>query len=551
MSIERGPAIARPPTYAERAMVATPHSLATAAGLDALRRGGSAVDAMIAANAVLCVVYPHWTGIGGDGFWLVHHPGRGGVEALNASGPAARLATREWYRERCPDGRIPPRGALAALTVPGAVDGWGEAHARFGRLPWDELFADAIRHARASFPAPRSLALWLSRRRESLAGHSAGRLFSGSGAPLREGDDLALPVLADTLERLARHGPRAGFYEGETAERICGSLAGTGSPLRGEDFAAFRAAWTEPISTSYRGCTVYEVPPSSQGFTALQILGVLEGFDVASWGDGTAEYYHHAAEASKLALADRDEWLADPSFVDIPLARLLSAEYLAERRARIDRGRALPQRVEPGIAFGRAARRPPPGGDTCYSCAVDADGAVASVIQSLYLDFGSMEAGGDTGVIVQNRGSYFSLEEEHANRLEPGKRPFHTLIPALAFRDGAPWLAFGTMGGNGQPQTHAALLTRILDFGYDVQRAIDAPRWVSGRTLWREDERLHLEARIPGSVVRELARRGHDVRVGSAWDEDMGHAQAIRIHPGRGALEGGADPRGDGVALGF
>ncbi|HEV2147254.1 MAG TPA: gamma-glutamyltransferase [Longimicrobiaceae bacterium] len=552
MSNETGSRTGRPPTFAPRAMVAAPHYLATSAGLDVLRRGGSAVDAAIAVNAVLAVVYPHWCGIGGDGFWLVHDPRRGGVEGLNASGPAARLATRDYYRERGHPEEIPARGPLAALTVPGAVDGWRMAHERFGRLPWEELFADAVRYAREGAPVARSLASWLSRRLDQLAGHSAASLVTGGRGPLREGARVAHPGLADTLERIARRGAREGFYEGETAERICCALQPGGSPLRPEDFAAFRAEWVEPVSTEYRGLTLHELPPNSQGFTALQILNLVEGFDVGAWGDGTADYYHHLAEAVKLALADRDEWLTDPRFVDVPLRRLLSKEYAAERRRLIDPDRALPVGgVAPGIRFGPAARRTPLAGDTCYFCAVDGEGMAASVIQSLYQEFGSMEAGGDTGVILQNRGTCFSLDDRHPNRLEPGKRTFHTLMPAMAFRGGEPYLAFGTMGGNGQAQTHAALVTRIVDFGYDVQQAIEAPRWVVGRTLGRDVEELHLEGRTSHAVVGELFARGHDVRMAMDWDEDMGHAQAIRIHRDTGLLEGGADPRGDGAALGF
>lgn len=552
MRRQTGPRTGRPPAFAPRAMAATPHYLATGTAVEVLRRGGSAVDAMVAASAVLAVVYPHWCGPGGDGFWMVHDPRRGGVEGLNASGPAARLATRGYYRERGHPDRIPARGPLAALTVPGAVDGWRLAHERFGRLSWADLFDDAVRYAREGVPIARSLAFWLSRRLEELAAHSAASLFAGGRGLLREGAPIAHPALADTLERIARRGAREGFYEGETAERICAALEPRGSPLRPEDFAAFRAEWMEPVSSTYRDLTIHELPPNSQGFAALQILSLLEGFDVEWWPDGGANYLHHAAEAVKLALADRDEWLTDPRFVDVPLDRLLSREYAAERRALIDPRRAHPVGgVAPGIRFGPSARRPPPAGDTCYLCAVDGEGMAASVIQSLYQDFGSMEAGGGTGVILQNRGAYFSLDESHPNRLEPGKRTFHTLMPAMAFRGGEPYLAFGTMGGNGQPQTHAALVTRLADFGYDVQQAIEAPRWVVGRTLGKEQEALYLEGRISDAVVRELYARGHDVRMVMEWDEDMGHAQAIRIHRDTGFLEGGADPRGDGAAMGF
>jgi gamma-glutamyltranspeptidase/glutathione hydrolase len=358
--------------------------------------------------------------------------------------------------------------------------------------------------------------------------------------------------LAHTLRQLAESGARAAFYEGPIARRICDALAPAGSPLTPDDFAGYRARWVDPISTSFRGYDVFELPPSTQGFAALQILNLLEGFDVASWGDGTADYYHHMVEAVKVAFADRDEWLTDPAFVAIPLEQLLSKEYAAARRKLISPKQALAvDRIEAGLRYGPAFDRRSPGGDTTYFCATDAGGLVVSTIQSIYYDFGSAVTGGDTGVIMQNRGSFFSLDENHPNRLEPGKRTFHTIIPAMLLRDGEPVLAYGTMGGEGQPQTQAALVTRLVDFGYDVQQAIEAPRWLMGRTWGTASGSLSLEARIPDEVVKELARRGHPVRVVGAWDGTLGHAQAIRIDRESGLFEGGADPRGDGAAMGY
>jgi gamma-glutamyltranspeptidase/glutathione hydrolase len=533
-------------------MVATPHVLASAAGLEALQRGGSAVDAAIAANAVLCVVYPHMAGLGGDGFWLISGPTTQGVEALNASGPAAAAATIAFYRSKGHEAGIPERGALAALTVPGAVDGWRAAHERHGKLPWVELFATAIRYAREGMPVGRSLADWLARDVPILRqSREMTRVYLPTGTPQQEGSRLVQADLGRTFEELASAGARA-FYEGAIAKRICDGLGPAGSPLRPEDFARYEAAWVDPISSSYRGFEVVQMPPSTQGFAALLILNLLEGFDVRAWGDGTADYYHHAVEAVKVAFADRDEWLTDPAYVEIPLDRLLSKAYGAERRKLIDPRRALAAgQVEPGLRFGADVRRRSPGGDTCYFCAADADGLVVSVIQSIYHDFGAAVIGGDTGIILQNRGSFFSLDERHPNRLEPGKRTFHTIIPALMLEDGQPVLAYGTMGGEGQPQTQAALVTRMVDFGYDVQQAIEAPRWLMGRTWGTESRDLSLESRISGEVTRELARRGQPVRMVEAWSATMGHAQAIRLNRTGGFLEGGADPRGDGAALGY
>ncbi len=548
-----GPRTGRPPTRSAEGMVATSHFLASAAGLDALRRGGSAVDAAIAANAVLCVVYPHMAGLGGDGFWLVHDPAEGGVRALNASGPAARLATRDYYRDRGHEDSIPQRGPLAALTVPGAVDGWGVMHERHGRLDWDALFSDAIRYARDGVPVGRSLVDWIAEDMPVFEeNESSAQVYVPEGKQRREGERLVQGHLADTLQAIARDGARRGFYEGDIAQRICESLERADSPLRTEDLAEFHAEWVEPLSTTYRGYTAYEFPPNTQGFAALQVLNIIEGFDVAAWGDGTVDYYHHMAEAVKLAFADRDEWLTDPAFVDIPLDRLLSKEYAEERRRLIDRERAMDMSsVEPGICFESSARRADAGGDTCYFCAVDDSGLAVSVIQSIYHDFGSAFVAGDTGVLLQNRGSFFSLDESHPNRLEPGKRTFHTLIPAMLFEDEEPYLVYGTMGGEGQPQTHAAMVTRLLDFGYDVQQAIEAPRWLMGRTWGTQSQDLSLEGRIADEVIRELELRGQPVKVLAGWDDNMGHAQAIRFDRENGFLEGGADPRGDGVALGY
>ena len=550
-----GPRTGRPSTRGTRGMVATSHVLASASGHATLRRGGSAVDAAIAANAVLCVVYPHMAGLGGDAFWLVADPKDGfQVRALNASGPAAAQATIDFYRSKGHTDAIPPRGALGALTVPGAVDGWREMHERHGKLDWDTLFTDAVHYARDGFPVANSLAEWSVKDRGLLKQYpETARLYLPSGNAPRAGARLVNPALADSFERLAKLGPRAGFYEGETAERICKALRASGSPLDVADFVDFKAQWVNPISVDYRGHTVYEFPPNTQGFAALQILNLMEGCDLRAFGDGSADYYHHMAEAVKLAFADRNAWLTDPDFLDIPLDRLLDKAYADQRRKLIDPAHAMiMEDVAPGIAPDRPHHGSTgDGGDTCYFCAVDEDGLAVSVIQSIYHDFGSVEMAGDTGIILQNRGSFFALDPEHPNSLEPGKRTFHTLIPAMLFRDGKPYLVFGSMGGEGQPQTHAAMVSRIVDFGYDVQQAIEAPRWLMGRTWGTKVQDLSLEGRIGDLVVNELKRRGQPVKPVDDWNDNMGHAQAIRLHHDSGFLEGGADPRGDGAATGY
>ncbi len=552
MSIPHGPLTGRPATRAPRGLVSTPHYLASGAGLNVLERGGGAVDAAIAANAVLCVAYPHMAGLGGDGFWLIAEP-TGEVHGLNASGPAARLATLDYVRPHSEENEIPSRGPLSILTVPGAVDGWRAAHERFGRLAWNELFDAAITYAGSGAPVSRSLADWSQAAAPVLARRpTTAAIFLPDGRAPTEGQRLVQADLARSLHEIASQGARAAFYEGALAERICADLRAQGSPLRRDDFAEFHAEWVQPIKSSYRGYDVYELPPNTQGFTALQIFNLIEGYDVAGWGDGTANYYHHMAEAVKVAFADREEWLTDPQFVDIPVKRLIDKGYADERRRLIDAERAQDiAGVRPGVAYLRAHERRAPEGDTCYFCAADRDGMVVSTIQSIYHDFGSGVVGADTGIILQNRGAFFALDERHPNHLQPGKRTFHTLIPALLQRNGRPFLAFGSMGGEGQPQTQAAIATRIIDFGYDVQQAIEAPRWLMGRTWGTRSRDLWLEGRISEDVVRELKRRGQPVRVISDWSDSMGHAHAIRVDVEQGFLEGGADPRGDGAALGY
>jgi oxamate amidohydrolase len=553
MSSPNGPRTGRPPTYAPHGVVATPHHLASEAGLQALQRGGSAVDAAIAANAVLCVVYPHMAGLGGDGFWLIAEPGSGRVRGLNASGPAAKLATLGYYRPRVKDDEIPARGPLSILTVPGAIDGWREAHERFGRLDWSELFDAAIAYARDGMAVSRSLSDWLAQDQPILAAHprTAAIFLPGNRVP-REGERLVQADLARSFQLIASKGARAGYYEGPLAEHLCTSIKRQDSPLRPDDFADYHAEWVEPITSSYRGYSVYELPPNTQGFTALQILNLIEGYNVAAWGDGTADYYYYLAEAVKIAFADREEWLTDPRFVDIPVKRFIDKTYADERRRLIDPEHASDiSEVPAGIAYAHPHARRPPEGDTCYFCAADRDGMIVSLIQSIYHDFGSAVIGGDTGIILQNRGAFFALDEKHPNHLQPGKRTFHTLIPGMLMHDGKPYLAFGSMGGEGQPQSQAALATRILDFGYDVQQAIEAPRWLMGRTWGTRSRNLSLEGRISDEVVRELKRRGQPIQMVTDWNDNMGHAHAIRVDNERGFLEGGADPRGDGAAAGY
>lgn len=545
-----GPHTGRPSTRAERGMVSTPHSLASQTGVNILRHGGSAVDAAIAANAVLCVAYPHMAGIGGDAFFLIRPEG-GDVEAINASGPAAKSISIDYYADHGITDAIPQTGVHSAITVPGAVDGWRLAHERYGKLDWNRLFLDAIHYARNGVAVARSLAQWYPENVALLNETEAtAAVFLPDGRALREGEILRNRDLASSLELLVDQGARDGFYEGPLAERICDGVEGL--KLTPEDFAQYHASWEQPIHTDYRGYSVYEMPPNTQGFVALQALNILEGYDVAGWGDMNVEYVHHAAEAIKLAFADRDGWLTDPEFHDIPVERLINKGYAAERRDMIRRESSMNVADVPsGIHGAWAGKRQAVSDDTIYMAAVDDDGLMVSLIESIYHDFGSGVVSDGTGVLLQNRGSFFSLDEEHHNRLEPGKRTFHTLIPAIATNeDGSTYAALGAMGGEGQPQSQVAMLTRMIDFGYDVQQAIEAPRWLMGRTWGAESQDLWLEGRFPDPVVHELERRGQPVKMLEDWNDNVGHAQAIRVNK-TGFYEGGADPRGDGAAIGY
>ncbi len=543
----------RPVSMALRGMIATPHTLATQTGLRVLRQGGNAVEAAIAAAATIAVVYPHMNSLGGDNFWIVYDATSRQVRGLNASGRSAAAATIGWYRERGVTDAIPPRGFLAANTVPGCVDGWAQAYAYSrealrGRLPWGDLLADAIQYAEDGFPVTRSQEEctaqnldpsddWI-RHLQRFEGFRKTYLRP-DGRPVGQGQAMRQPALAPTLRELGREGADS-FYRGSLARRITDHLQRNGSPLTAEDFAAHTSTWVEPIRTTYRGYTALSLPPNTQGVAALSLLNLLESHDLTLYGDGSPDYLHLMVEATKLAFADRDRWVTDPDCLKAPLARLLDKTYAAERAARISMSRAQAP-CAPGIT----------GGDTVALAVVDGAGNAVSFIQSIYFDFGSAIVAGDTGVLMQNRGCFFSLDPAHVNALAPRKRTFHTLIPAMLLADQRPYLVYGTMGGEGQPQTQAALVTRVVDFGYDIQAAIEAPRWLYGRTWGLPTRALYLEGRFPPATAEELKRRGHPVQVLPAWSESVGHAQGICIDPETGVRFGGADPRGDGAAAGY
>lgn len=529
----------RPTPTDQGGMVACPHYLASEAGLSILQQGGHAVDAAIAVNAALSVVYPHMTGLGGDGFWLIYQAAANQVYGLNGSGRAGRNITREIFTEAGLDA-IPQRGPQAVITVPGGVAAWGLAHSRFGRLPWARLLQPAIDLAEQGYPVSASQAHWTGVNAERLLTYgSAGNPFLPGGEPPKPGDVFVNPPLAHSLRQLANDGPTA-FYQGDLAQQMVAYLHSLGGRLTLGDLASHTATWVDPISTTYRGYRVCQLPPNTQGFTVLQMLNLIEPLDLRAMGQGSADYYHLLVEATKLAFADRDRWLGDPDFREIPVQELISKDYGDRRRANLTMTQAQPYSA--GIV----------GGDTTYSAIVDREGNAASVIQSLYFDFGSAVVPPALGFPLQNRGALFSLDPDHINALEPGKRPFHTLMPGLVLRaDGRPAWVLGTMGGEGQPQTQMALLTRVIDFGLAPQPAIDLPRWLWGRTWGEASTGLTMEGRIPARVQQVLQERGHQVKSAPDWTDKMGHAHMIYLDPVTGALTGGCDRRSDGSVTSY
>ena len=519
-------------------MVSSPHYLATLAGLKILQNGGSAVDAAISVNSTLGVVYPHMTGMGGDAFWLIHDAETRTVHALNGSGRAVGQATRDRYRATGHDS-IPRRGPLAAVTVPGAVDSWCMAHERFGRLSLADDLAQAIAYARDGYPVSDGQSRFTAATTDVLSRHElTARTFMPGGRIPAAGELLRFPGLADTMDLVAQRG-RAGFYGGPVRDEIVRSVVDAGGFWEPQDLSAHEGTWEEPVFTTYRGRTLFQHPPNSQGFVHLMIMNILENFNVSTLGSCSPEYVHLIVEATKLAFLDRDRYLTDPDRCDIPMQHLLSKEYAAELAGRID------------LHASRPANPQPMGQDTTCTVVVDQRGNAVSIIQSLYHEFGSAFVAGDTGILLQNRGSCFSLDDDHVNRLEPGKRPFHTLMPGMMFGDQGLELVYGAMGGEGQPQTSTALATRYIDFAEGIQDVIDAPRWLYGRTWGDETQNLRLESRFGQDTALELSRMGHHVETIDAWSDLAGHAAAIKVDHQNSVLIGAADARGEGIAAGW
>lgn len=513
-------------------MVSAPHHLAAQAGAAVLRDGGNAVEAMVAAAAAIAVVYPHMNGIGGDGFWIISEPGREPV-AIQACGPSAVLATRSYYAEHG-DTSIPARGSRAALTVAGAVGGWAGAldvAAAWGKpLPLARLLADAIHHARSGVPVTRSqVELTLGKWNELGTQPGFAATYAPDGIPAL-GQVLRQPTLAATLARLAEAG-LDDFYRGDLARMFADGLEHAGSPLRLADFAAYRAKKCVPLSVNLATGTVYNLPPPTQGVSALMILGLFDRLGVRE--AESFAHVHGLVEATKRAFILRNRHVTDPAHMTVAAQDWLAASALDREAAHIRASVAAPWPHE---------AKP---GDTIWMGAADAQGRVVSYIQSIFWEFGSGVVVPGTGVVWQNRGASFTLDGG-PNCLQPGKLPFHTLNPALARLKDGRTLAYGTMGGEGQPQTQAAVFTRHVLFGQDLQAAISAPRWLLGRTWGAASTNLKLEGRFPASLAERLADAGHDVEIVADYTDMMGHAGAVAVHA-NGLIEGGTDPRADGI----
>jgi len=523
-----------------RGMAVAPHALASQSALEVLREGGNALEAMMAAAATITVVYPHMNSIGGDSFWLFHTP-HSGPRGIDACGAAARAASTEWYAARGIAQAIPFRGGVAANTVAGTVGGWKLAHSIGrkwgGRMPLRRLLADAIHYAEHGIAVTASQSSATAAKHGELESQPGFRAtFMPGGIPAM-GSVFRQPRLAATLTRLASAG-FDDFYRGRLAQAIARDLAAAGSPLAPDDLRRHRARFVMPLVLQHSLGAIYNLPPPTQGIASLLILGILDALEVGKAAPAGADYVHLAVEATKRAFAVRDHVVTDPAYMTVDVQELLAPAKIRQLARNVDRARA---------ARWGAGRAP---ADTVWMGVIDGKGRAVSMIQSLYHEFGAGIVLEESGITWQNRGCSFALDPVALNCLRPGRKPFHTLNPALAvLRDGRT-IAYGTMGGDGQPQTQAAVFTRIAHFGMDPQQAVSAPRWLLGRTWGQASDSLKLESRFSTGDVADLARRGHEMEVLGEYDETMGHAGAIVRHA-NGVMEGGSDPRSDGCVAAF
>jgi gamma-glutamyltranspeptidase / glutathione hydrolase len=536
----------RSAAWAKNGMVACAQPLAAQAGIDILKQGGSAIDAAIATNACLGLMEPTACGIGGDLFAIVWNPAAAKLVGINASGRAPHGLSIDKVNP-APDGTIPLHSPFA-WSVPGCVDGWFELHARYGRLPMGTILASAISYAEDGFPVTAHIAaLWAFSARLHAKKTGFAEVFLPDGKHPREGEPFRNPALARSLQLLADEG-RDAYYRGPIAATITRFSQTNGGFFSLDDFERHESTWDDPICTEYRGFTLWEMPPNSQGLAAIQMLNILENFDLAKMGRSSADFWHVMTEAKKLAFADRARYYADPAFAKVPVAELLAKEYAKRRAALIDMAKAtLVDSPGDPVALSRK--------ETTYLCTADASGMMVSLIQSNYTGFGSGYVVPEVGFGLQDRGGLFSLKKGHPNYLEPGKRPFQTIIPAFVTKDGQPILAFGLMGGDMQPQGHAQVIVNLVDFGMNLQEAGDAIRFhhtgssEPTGTVMKDGGILHIEDGLPASVLEELKKRGHVLK--SEGVGQYGGYQAIARDPSTGVLSGATEKRKDGAAQGF
>ncbi|WP_428261443.1 gamma-glutamyltransferase [Haliangium sp.] len=532
----------RSEVLAQHGMAATSQPLATQAALDVLQRGGSAVDAAIAANAVLGLVEPTGCGIGGDLFAIVWDAKTRKLYGLNGSGRSPAALTLDHFQQQGLSS-IPPFGPLP-VTVPGAVDGWFSLHERFGKLPMKEVLAPAIDYARRGFPVTELIAYYWGLNAVRLAQFpNFAKTFMPGGRAPRKGELFRNPDLARTYEAIAAGG-RDAFYRGDIARTIDAYMRRVGGFLRYEDLAEHHSQWVEPVKTRYRGYDVWELPPNGQGIAALQMLNLLEGYDLGKMGFGSPEYVHALVEAKKLAFADRARYYADPDFADVPVAELISKRYARRRRALID-----PDRAQRSVPAGKLRD-----GDTIYLTVADEAGNMVSLIQSNYRGMGSGLVADGLGFVFQDRGELFDLTPGRNNSYAPKKRPFHTIIPAFVTKNGRPFLSFGVMGGATQPQMHVQIIVNVIDFGMNLQEAGDAPRVVhfgssqpTGEVM-EDGGTVYLESGFSPETVRALVNKGHRVEARSGG---YGGYQAIGFDAARRVYVGASESRKDGHAAGY
>ncbi|MGW8315551.1 MAG: gamma-glutamyltransferase [Bacteroidales bacterium] len=532
----------RSEVIAQHGMACTSQPLATQVALDILKAGGNAIDAAVAANAMLGLVEPISNGIGGDLFAIVWDAKTKKLYGLNASGRSPRSLSLEYLKENGYD-KIPSYGPLP-VSVPGCVDGWFELNKKFGSMDMEQILGPTIKYATEGFPVTEVIAYyWAGNARALSRFPNVAEVYMPDGKPPAKGEIFKNPYLAETLKKIAEGG-RDAFYKGDIARTIGTFMEEQGGFLSYQDMAAHESEWVEPVSTNYRGYDIWELPPNGQGIAALQILNILEGFDIAGMGFGSTEYIHHFVEAKKLAFEDRAKYYADPDFADVPVEKLISKEYAAGRRTLINPSRSSRQ-LEPGIIEQ---------GNTIYMTVADDEGNMVSLIQSNYRGMGSGMCPPGLGFILQDRGELFSLEEGHNNVFEPGKRPFHTIIPAFITKDGKPFMSFGVMGGAMQPQGHVQIVVNMIDFGMNLQEAGDAPRIRHGGSSQPTDEvmtdggTVYLESGIPYETIRELTKMGHAIQFDVGG---YGGYQAIMWDEKNGVYYGASESRKDGQAAGY